>query len=259
MKSATDFRPALLALTLGCAALASPAAAACDIAECNPQVCDPWRPAWTINDFPAHQTDTTTAQRDALGDIARHVADSQDDADPLVCLRLIGHASSFRGIGADEYDRRAMVRGETVAEMLTATLETHGLTSFTVARGDIDNDDAFCGEVLGSDITLIFDGRGNACPLVDNMVNSSSGTARANRAVNRRVSIYALRAMAPIERPDAPAGPSLCNEPRAICINRHGTAVEGKACWTPGNFWENPDDLRDEVRRGEADLICGEM
>lgn len=233
--------------------------AACDIGACNPQVCDPWSPTWTINDFPAHQTDTTSDQRRRIGKIAQIVVDSQDKPDPIVCLRLVGHASSFRGISADEYDRRGMVRGETIAEMLSTTLATSGLTSFTVNRADMDNDDAFCGEVLGSDVTLIFDGRGNACPLVDNMVNSSSSTARSNRAINRRVTLYALRDAAPIERPNAPSGPSLCNDDRAICINRHGTAIEGKFCWGPGMFWVDPDDLRQEVEAGSASLICGEL
>lgn len=253
------FHAPFVGLLLAFGTLPQPGHAACDIAECNPQVCDPWRPAWTINDFPAHQTETTEDQRDFVGRIARHVADSQTAPDPIVCLRLIGHASSFRNITGDEYDRRAMVRGQTVAEMLTSTFETHGLTAFTVDRNDIDNDDAFCGEVLGSDVTLIFDGRGNACPLVDNMVTSSNSTARANRAVNRRVSIYALRAAAPIERPDQPDGPSLCNEPRAICIRREGGAIEGKFCWGPGMFWVDPDDLRQEVHDGTASMICGEL
>lgn len=235
---------------------------ACDIAECNPQVCDPWRASWTINDFPAHQTESTPEQRDMVGDIARIVANSRDDPDPIVCLRLIGHASSFRNISADEYDRRAEIRGETIAEMLTAALETHGLRAFTVHRDEIDNDDAFCGEVLGSDVTLIFDGRGNGCPLVSNMVNSSSSTARANRAINRRVTIYSIRDAAPIDKITVRPTDICENDDDALCAVVDDFMTEGLVC--AGTFAATMNGftragLSAKIRAGTATRICGQL
>ncbi|SIT12211.1 hypothetical protein SAMN05421759_1182 [Roseivivax lentus] len=251
-----------IACTLALLFMPSLGAAACDIAECNPQTCDSWRPTWTINDFPAHQTDTTVEQRSQIGEIARRIADSHSDAQPIICLRLVGHASSFRNISANEYDRRAETRGETIAEMLAASLETHGLTSFTVHRDEIDNDDAFCGEVLGSDVTLIFDGKGNSCPLVDNMVNSSNATARANRAINRRVSIYAIDDSLPIETVDTSPQEVCESFPNLLCANVPDFMIEGRVC--AGSFAGDlagltREELKARIEAGTATHLCGPL
>lgn len=217
--------------------------------------CSIWSPTWTLKDFPAHRTDLTSKHLNQISNISTEIADSLDRRKPIRCIRLIGHAATWRKISEDEYDRRAQVRAETAAELLSGSLETFGVTPKIFARDEFD-DEAFCEPVDGVDVTLIFDGRGDDCPLLPNLVSRTDTEARSNRAENRRVALYAIRVGEPFRHSKNKR--SLCAEPDAYCVNRHHYMAEGVACTYKGHlpFSWSTEDLEGEVERGEATLIC---
>jgi len=220
-------------------------------APARSEECSEFSPTWTLKDFPAHRTDLTADHRRQISEISSVVAGGLGRRKPIRCIRLIGHAASWRGISEDEYDRRALVRAETAAELLSSSLETFGITPKIFEHGELD-DEAFCEPVNGIDVTLIIDGRGDDCPLVSNLVKRSDSEARRNRAQNRRVSVYALQ----IGKPTLPKinKRSPCFEPGMFCVERHHYMNEGRACSFKGQWWG--DDLEAEVERGEATFIC---
>ncbi len=242
------------------ATLAASAHAACDIAECNPQVCENFAIQHTLPGFPAHETETTSEQREEIGKIALALADQARDPGAYQCARIMGHSSSWRQISADEYDRRALERARVVAELMAASMETTGLAPVIVAKEDLDGEQ-FCEATGEEDFVLIYDGRGNACPKVDNQVDSVSRAARDARFINRRVEMYLVRKGKPIEVKvdwDAPCSDVISAD--MLCVEVQDGIYQGTRC--------SSDDLVDVMNRnsretllemvenGEAKLIC---
>jgi len=209
-------------------------------------------PAWILRNFPAHRTELTRDHRRQMSKISSIIADSLDRSDPIRCIRLVGHAATWRGISKDEYERRALVRAKTAAELLSDRLEMSGISPKIFARDELDDIEEFCEPVDGVDVTLIIEGRGDNCPLLPNLVKRTDAEARRNRAQNRRVSVYAVPISDPILPKIKKSNP--CFEPGMYCVDRHHYMNEGRACSFKGHWWG--DDLEAEVERGEATFVC---
>ena len=122
------------------------------------------------------------------------------------CVRIVGHASTWKGTSEDKYCPRSVARAKSAAEHLQRFLgapegyfSAKKITSKIVSEnrvglGDIESCDgaaqtAVCNPVDGADVTIVYGGRADHEPKVDNMSTNPSPKAQANRALNRRAEI----------------------------------------------------------------------
>ena len=127
---------------------------------------------YILHCFPAHKTDLTSEHREHLARIASKIVHSFRGSQPIKRVNIVGHSATWKGISKAEYGRRAIVRAKKAQVRLRERLANAG---------------------LGGKVDIKVDHRADNKPLVDNMVNSSSQTARKNRAINRRVEIILIR------------------------------------------------------------------
>ncbi|MFX0540861.1 hypothetical protein ACEWPM_003890 [Roseovarius sp. S4756] len=247
-------RPIALAALATC--LATLANAQCDIADCNPRDCEDYAIQQILPGFPAHVAETTEEQRLQISRIGLGLALQLGNPGAYECAFVMGHSSSWRGISADEYDDRAHQRARIVAEMMATTMETEGVVATVVAKEDLDGD-AFCETTGEEQFVIVYDGRGNACPRVDNQVNSTTRDARNARFVNRRVELYLVpkgeRYLVQIDR-DAPC-PDVISS-KMLCVDVDQPLRQGVICSDDGWLQTSKEDLRDLVTRGEATVFC---
>ncbi len=158
-------------------------------------------PSHRLGAFPAHDTTLTSAHRRAVAAIAAEISSGRKTR-PVRCVRLVGHAATWRGISPKTYLARSRARAESVALALMAELTARGLKvrraaetpETTLARLYA------CSPIRGADLTIRVGFLGDSVPLVPNQVTRGDATARANRARNRRVDVYLFRT-APIPKP----------------------------------------------------------
>jgi hypothetical protein len=224
-----------------------------------------WR-NWTLHDFPAHRTDLNETHRDAIAKVtdkilATFLLPSIPRNKRVRCVRLTGHAATWRGMTKDEYSRLARTRAVTAAEELSAQLETTGLvTKLFYPADDLDlPGERGCRPVSGVNVALFVDDKADDEPLRPNMIERTDSEARANRAYNRRVHI-ALQRSVVLPRPTRKQSQPVpkCNEPGSVCVYWKGGpgVLDGKRCWAPGQWWFSPSDLDEAVMRGNATYHC---
>ena len=236
------------------------AQAECDIAECNPRACENYPIQQTMPGFPAHATDLTPEQRRDLNTIALDLVEHRRDNGAYNCALIIGHSSSWRGISADEYDTRARERAQVVADLLAATMESEGLVPTVMSKQELDGEE-FCEATGEEGFVLIYDERGNACPKVDNQINSSSNAAREARFINRRVEMYFVHGAKRIENTidwDAPCSDVISDN--MVCVDILDGIYQGTRCSSDSLVdaaqFNSQESLLEMVENGEARLIC---
>lgn len=219
---------------------------------------------WVLHKFPAHRTELQSFHRSQIGFvtseiIASFTVPSVATDDRVRCLRIIGHAATWKGISKAEYGRRALARAKGAAEELTDQIGTFGLVSkiFLVSDDLGLEDSEECEPVSGIDVTVIVGDKANDEPLKPNLVNRTDSEARENRALNRRVEIFVDKVVVP--QPSTPLQKNIpqCNNKGSVCVIRNdGGPYEGLYCWWRGNFWGSDEDLDDLVAEGKAEYAC---
>lgn len=249
------FRKAACAVAFFC--LSHPVYAECDIAECTPRACIDFQFQETLPGFPAHETDTTPEQRDAIRQVAQDVANGLDQDGTYRCARIVGHSSSWRGLSAEEYDLRSVLRAKVTAELFAAVLETSGAVPIIIPEEDLLVEE-FCMISGAEDFVIIYGGQGNSCPKVDNQVESTSSAARTARYTNRRVEIYLVPEAKPFKVRidwDKPC-PDVMSD-QTVCVEVLDGIYQGTQCSHDAFMSTNSKaDLLEMVERGEARLIC---
>lgn len=249
------FRKSAIAAIVLCTS--EPALALCDIAECTPRACVSYKLQETLPGFPANETETTQEQRDEIRRIAQDVADNLDQEGAYRCARIVGHSSSWRGISAEEYDLRSVLRARVVAELFAAVLETNGAVPIIVPEENVQSE-AFCMISGDADFTIVYEGLGNSCPKVDNQVESTSTAARSARFKNRRVELYLIpEAKRFKDKIDWNRPCSDVISDKTVCVEVLGGPLEGTLCSHDGFMSSNTRaELLQMVEDGEARLIC---
>lgn len=126
--------------------------------------------------FPAHVTDLQKFQRDELDYVANQIRNGDITGRRIATVRIVGHAATWQGLTKAQYRERALGRARAGASYIKSRLSSMGLSSRP---------------------RFVIQGRADDAPLRDNMVHSSSSTARRNREINRRVEIFLDGATAP--------------------------------------------------------------
>ena len=148
---------------------------------------------YILHCFPAHKVALTAAHQDHLDRIINRIAESFHDGRPIRRVHIVGHAATWRGISKATYRLRATNRAQNAQSHLISRLADVG---------------------LAGKVTVTIEQRADDEPIRDNMVHSSSRTARNNRALNRRVEVHLRRA-----RPPKPK-PKTCRSPEIIKLIR---------------------------------------
>jgi hypothetical protein len=140
-----------------------------------------------------------------------------DELDTLIsagkkkCLRIVGHAATWRDISEETYCKLSTERAKSAAAFLKAVFESG--SSRTVAHLTEDqaglgrtnactgSEKTTCEPDPNADVTIVWGGRSDKEPVADNMVDSTSLQAQDNRARNRRVEITFLDPPADVVTP----------------------------------------------------------
>ena len=151
---------------------------------------------------PAHVTD--------IAGMAQRIVDSRRGASPIRCVKLVGHAATWRNVPTEQYFRNAMARGYTVADELSRVLRELGLSSkvFGETRLRAGPNAKRCKPVRGIAVALFVGSRGNTMPVAPNLIERSDRIARASRAKNRRVDVTLFIARRPAISPAPPITPA---------------------------------------------------
>ncbi|CAH1386335.1 hypothetical protein [Candidatus Nitrotoga sp. M5] len=164
---------------------------------------------WVLPNFMVGDNTTlTTEQSDQFELITAQILRRLEEKEFKVkrCVRIVGHASTWKDTPEDKYCPRSVARGKAAAEHLQKFLSApEGYFSGKKIRSKIVSEDtvglgetgicdgaaqtAVCNPLDGTDVTIVYGGRANHEPLFNNMPTSISKEAQANRANNRRVEI----------------------------------------------------------------------
>ncbi len=156
---------------------------------------------YVLEAFPVSQTDLTEDQEDLLT-LAADELDTLISAGKKKCLRVVGHAATWRDISEETYCKRSTERAKSAAAFLKALFESGSsrsvahLTEDQVGLGRTNactgSAKTTCEPDPNADVTIVWGGRSDKEPQVDNMVDSTSQEAQDNRARNRRIEITFL-------------------------------------------------------------------
>jgi len=169
---------------------------------------------WILYDFTAHETDLEREHQVELDEAAGEIDARFGGKRALRCVRLIGHAATWRGISQDEYCRRSVERAKSAADHLAKRLAALGRTAKIVREEDVGlgdtktcigkaEDEAVCKPIKGVDVTLVVGGRADKDGLKDNLTDRTDREARHNRAINRRVELTSVPAKKPGKKSSA--------------------------------------------------------
>lgn len=147
--------------------------------------------------FAAFDTELQPFHRKTIGTIAQKIAVSHRGSAPIRCVRLVGHAATWRDMKTEDYFKNAMARAYSVAKELSAQLQAQGISAKTLSEDalQIGSNGRRCKPQKGVAVALYVGSRGNKRPVVPNLIKRSDKAARANRAENRRVDVSLFTAI----------------------------------------------------------------
>ncbi len=160
--------------------------------------------AYRLTRFSSFETDLQPFHHMMIATIVQQIATSHGGSTPIRCVRLVGHAATWRNMKTEDYFRNAMARAYAVAQELTRQLQGKGMTAKTLSESLLKtgSDGRRCKPPKGVAVALYVGSRGNKRPVVSNLIARTDKAARANRATNRRVDVALFTA--PVTPPKSP-------------------------------------------------------